>query len=220
MDVRFCLPARLLLLFVMVLPVACTTTTIDEKRVGSASVASGDAIVVLGRRHSSDYETEPDFIRCIGRGVAASGAHVVPEIEFLNAFYPWFEPRTAPMSLERLDALMQKPKVAARIRDLKLRYIVWVDGQTETVDKAGSISCAIGPGGAGCIGFGTWDDASTYEASVWDVRAKESIAKISAAAAGTSYMPALIVPVPLIARVQAAACDGLSTQLQKLFVTP
>ena len=104
MVIRFCLPSRFLLLLLVALPVACTTTTIDEKRVGSASVGSGDAIVVLGRRHSSDYETEPDFIRCIGRGVAASGAHVVPEIEFLNAFYPWFEPRTAPMSLERLDA--------------------------------------------------------------------------------------------------------------------
>ncbi|MFZ1832407.1 MAG: hypothetical protein WAU27_06290 [Pseudomonadales bacterium] len=220
MVIRFCLPSRFLLLLLVALPVACTTTTIDETRVGSASVGSGDASVVLGRRHSSDYETEPDFIRCIGRGVASGGAHVVPEIEFLNAFYPWFEPRTAPMSLERLDALMQKPQVAARIREMNLHYIVWVDGQTETVDKAGSISCAVGPGGAGCIGFGTWDDASNYEASVWDVRAKESIAKISAEAAGTSYMPALIVPVPLIARVQAAACDGLTTQLQKLFATP
>ena len=220
MVIRFCLPPRFLLLLLLALPVACTTTTIDEKRVGSATVGSGDAIVVLGRRHSSDYETEPDFIRCIGRGVASGGAHVVPEIEFLNAFYPWFEPRTAPMSRERLDALMQKPQVAARIREMNLHYIVWVDGQTETVDKAGSISCAVGPGGAGCIGFGTWDDASTYEASVWDVRAKESIANISAEAAGTSYMPALIVPLPLIARVQAAACDGLSTQLQKLFATP
>ncbi len=84
MVIRFCLPSRFLLLLLVALPVACTTTTIDEKRVGSASVGSGDAIVVLGRRHSSDYETEPDFIRCIGRGVASGGAHVVPEIEFLN----------------------------------------------------------------------------------------------------------------------------------------
>jgi hypothetical protein len=30
-------------------------------------------------------------------------------------------------------------------------------------------------------------------------------------------MPAVIVPVPIIARVRAAACDGLSAQLQKLF---
>lgn len=195
----------------------CTTTKIDEKRVAQATVSSGDSVVVLGRRHSSDYETEPDFIRCIGRGVERTGAHVVPELEFMNGFYPWFEPRTAPMSLERLEALMQKPLFSQRLRETNLRYIVWVDGKTETVDKMGSISCAVGPGGAGCIGFGTWDDASTYEARVWDLQKMDTVAEISAEASGTSYMPAVIVPVPLIARVQAAACDGLSGQLQKLF---
>lgn len=197
----------------------CTTTTIDEKRVSSAHVGAGDSVVVLGRRHSSDYETEPDFIRCIGRGVERTGATVVSELQFMNTFYPWFEPRTAPMSLKRLDALMDRPHFADRLRELKVRYIVWVDGKTETVDKAGSISCAIGPGGAGCIGFGTWDDASKYEASVWDLQQMDTVARISAEASGTSYMPALVVPVPLIARVQAAACDGLSTQLQKLFAS-
>jgi hypothetical protein len=76
----------------------------------------------------------------------------------------------------------------------------------------------VGPGGAGCIGFGTWDRESTYEASVWDLRQKETIARISASAEGTSYMPALIVPVPLIARVQSSACSALSDQLKTLFV--
>ena len=198
----------------------CTTTKIDERRVTSASVVSGDAVVVLGRRHSSDYETEPDFIRCVGNGVSRAGAKVLPELDFMNNFYPWFEPRTAPMSIKRLEALMQKPLFAQSLRQTNLRYIVWVDGQTQTVDKAGSISCAVGPGGAGCIGFGTWDDSSTYEASVWDLQKMDTVAQISAEASGTSYMPALIVPVPLIARVQAAACDGLANQLQNLFSSP
>lgn len=196
---------------------ACTTTRIDESRVESAAVGSGEKVVVLGRRHNSEYETEPEFVRCVGRGVASTGAAVVPELEFMNSFYPWFEPRTAPMSLKRFEALLQMPAFAARMREMNLRYIVWVDGRTETVDKAGSISCAVGPGGAGCIGFGTWDDKSTYEASVWDLRLSQSIATISTESAGTSYMPAVIVPVPIIARVRAAACDGLSAQLKKLF---
>jgi hypothetical protein len=205
-------------LLTALLAAGCTSTRIDEQRVASATVGTGDAVVVLGRRHSSDYDTEPDFISCIGKGVSSTGARVVPELEFLNGFYPWFEPRTAPMSMDRLQALMQKPQFARRMQEMNLRYIVWIDGKTETTDRAGSISCAIGPGGAGCIGFGTWDKESTYEASVWDLNQKETIARISAAAEGTSYMPALIVPVPLIARVQAAACTGLSAQLQKLFV--
>ena len=215
------LPTRLLLLLAGALALAgCTTTKIDERRVTSASVSSGDAVVVLGRRHSSDYETEPDFIRCVGHGVEKAGAKVLPELQFMNDFYPWFEPRTAPMSIKRLETLMQKPLFAEHLRQTNLRYIVWVDGQTQTVDKAGSISCAVGPGGAGCIGFGTWDDSSTYEASVWDLQKMDTVAQISAEASGTSYMPALIVPVPLIARVQAAACDGLAAQLQKLFSSP
>ncbi|HQY72011.1 MAG TPA: hypothetical protein PLW13_16390 [Pseudomonadales bacterium] len=196
---------------------ACTTTRIDESRVESAAVGSGEKVVVLGRRHNSEYETEPEFVRCVGRGVASTGAAVVPELEFMNSFYPWFEPRTAPMSLKRFEALLQMPAFATRMRELNLRYIVWVDGRTETVDKAGSISCAVGPGGAGCIGFGTWDDESKYEASVWDLRLSQSIATISTESAGTSYMPAVIVPVPIIARVRAAACEGLSAQLKKLF---
>jgi hypothetical protein len=200
-----------------VLAAGCTTTRIDESRVESAAVGSGEKVVVLGRRHNSEYETEPDFVRCVGRGVSATGASVIPELEFMNSFYPWFEPRTAPMSLKRFSALMQMPRFAARLRELNLRYIVWLDGRTETVDKAGSIACAAGPGGAGCIGFGTWDDESKYEASVWDLQQSQSIATISAKTEGTSYMPAVIVPVPLIARVQAAACDGLSAQLGKLF---
>lgn len=201
----------------MALGAACTTTRIDESRVESAAVGSGEKVVVLGRRHNSEYETEPEFVRCVGRGVASTGAAVVPELEFMNSFYPWFEPRTAPMSLKRFEALLQMPVFAARMRELNLRYIVWVDGRTETVDKAGSISCAVGPGGAGCIGFGTWDDESKYEASVWDLRLSQSIATISTESAGTSYMPAVIVPVPIIARVRAAACEGLSAQLKKLF---
>jgi hypothetical protein len=203
----------------LVLIAGCTVTKIDERRITTATVQSGDTVVVLGRRHSSDYETEPDFIRCVGHGVERAGARVLPELEFMNTFYPWFEPRTAPMSLKRFQTLRNKPLFAQRLRESSLRYIVWVDGQTETVDKAGSISCAVGPGGAGCIGFGTWDDTSTYEASVWDLQKMDIVAQISAEASGTSYMPALIVPIPLIARVQSAACDGLAAQLKTLFST-
>ena len=38
--------------------------------------------------------------------------------------------------------------------------------------------------------------------------------KLSSDASGTSYMPAVVIPVPLIARVQASACNGLGNQLR------
>jgi hypothetical protein len=36
---------------------------------------------------------------------------------------------------------------------------------------------------------------------------------VSADVSGTSYMPAFVVPIPLIARTQSAACSGLARQL-------
>ena len=200
---------------------ACTTTTIDEERQRSAPIAEGDALVVLGRRHNSDYETEPGFISCIGDRIdRETPIHVYGELDFMNQLYPWFEPRTAPMALKRLEGLMEIPEFADRMQDMGMRYIIWIDGSTETIDSMGSISCAIGPGGAGCIGFGAWEDDSTYEAAVWDVRQLQSVARFSAEANGTSYMPAIVIPIPLIARVKASACDGLASQLQTLFITP
>ena len=53
-----------------------------------------------------------------------------------------------------------------------------------------------------------------YTASVWDLTEQESAGTVSADVSGTSYLPALVVPIPLIARTQAAACKGLANQLR------
>ncbi|MEJ2415660.1 MAG: hypothetical protein P8Y45_01750 [Exilibacterium sp.] len=100
-----------------------------------------------------------------------------------------------------------------------VRYIIWVDGNTETTNSAGSIGCSIGTGGAGCFGFGTWDKESDYEVSIWDYKNLQTLGKISADASGTSYMPAVVIPIPLIARVQANACKGIGVQLRS-FLKP
>ena len=209
-------------ILVIAILTACTSTKIDEhvQRAERAAISSEEAVVVLGRRHNSDYETEPDFIDCIGSRLANSdpGFKLISETEFMNNLYPWFEPRTAPMAMNRFASLMEMPSFEQRIQDMNLKYVIWVDGSTERVDSMGSISCAVGPGGAGCLGFGSWQDDATYEASIWDVQQLQQVANVSASAEGTSYMPAFVVPIPLIARVQASACEGLGKQLQTLFV--
>ena len=37
--------------------------------------------------------------------------------------------------------------------------------------------------------------------------------RISTTATGQSYMPAVIIPIPIIAPVQGTACDGIGEQL-------
>lgn len=198
----------------------CTTTTIDETRQGFTGIEEHQAVVVLGRRHKGDYDTEIDFVACVGDSLEGrSRLNVIPEQEFTDSLYPWFEPRIAPVRIDGLNNLLQQKRISQRIFDMGIRYIIWVDGSTETTSSAGSIACSIGPGGAGCLGFGTWDNESLYEAAIWDFENRTTVGKIKADAKGTSYMPAVVVPIPLIARVKANACKGLSDQLRSFLLS-
>ena len=57
---------------------------------------------------------------------------------------------------------------------------------------------AAGPGGGGCFGLAWWENDSSYEAAIWDIRDGKSAGAVSADVKGTSVIPAVIVPVPLI----------------------
>lgn len=197
-----------------------STTVIDQYREApTARVNKGESIVVLGRRHSSDHETEFDFISCVGKSLSegGNGIQVIPEKLFVDSMYPWFETRTAPMDVKNLGKLLENPAIAKKFSDFRIRYFVWIDGFTERTDSSGSVACAIGPGGGGCFGFATWDDEANYEASVWDFNKLVLSGKISAETKGTSFMPAIIIPIPLLARVQANACRSMAIQI-KMFL--
>lgn len=204
------------LLVVLALLAGCTSTTVDEFRQGETGIASDEAVVILGRRQASDYETRSEFVQCVGDRMArGEGAiNVVPEQEFVDAMFPWFEPRTAPLRTRDLEQLMAENVVAEKMSEFGIRYIVWLDGFTETTERGGSISCTIGPGGGGCFGFGTWEDDANFDARVWDVGSLTNVGTINTDATGQSYLPALVVPIPLIARVEANACSRLATQLK------
>jgi hypothetical protein len=208
--------ARTLLLFSAALLAACTSTTVDEFRQGETGIESDEAVVILGRRQASDYETRSAFVECVGDRMARgdNAINIVPEQEFIDAMFPWFEPRTAPLRTRDLEQLMAEDVVAAKMSEYGIRYIVWLDGFTETTDRQGSISCTIGPGGGGCFGFGTWEDDANFDARVWDVGSLTNVGTINTDATGQSYLPALVVPIPLIARVEANACNRLATQLK------
>lgn len=173
------------------------------------------AVVILGRRHASDYETELDFIECIARHIATrdNTIEIIDEVDFIDSMYPWFEPRTAPLRPADIERLLRQKPVAEQLARMKLEYMIWVDGRTVRTNSSGSMTCGIGPGGGGCFGFGTWGDASDYDATVWDFSERAEVGRLSAQTSGQSYMPAVVVPIPIIAPVQGTACDGLGDQL-------
>ncbi len=199
---------------------ACTTINIDQVRLkDTVELIEGDAMVVLGRHQTAEIQTEGSLVACIGGRLqrGTQNVRIIPEPEFVDAFYPWFEARTAPLHPEKLRKVLDNPLVAEKIDAMNIRYFVWVEGSTERTNSSGSMTCSIGPGGGGCFGFGTWEDTSDYETTIWDLKTFDEVGRVSTEAVGTSYMPAFVIPIPLLAQVQGDACQGMGKQLVRFF---
>ena len=194
----------------------CAATRVEESRQANTGMLSGESIVILGRASYNDRETEASFTDCItselGQGEGA--IRLIPEEQFKDEMYPWFEPRYAPASAADLERLFAEPGVQERIDASQVRYLAWIEGDTVTTDKGGSMSCTITTFGGGCFGMTYWEEDASYEASIWDVQQLTSAGAISADANGTSYLAGVILPIPILARPGNAACKALAEQLR------
>ena len=127
--------------------VGCTTVTIDQIRLDNTQIdPSKDTIVVLGRHHSSEYETEPSLVSCVGRKLKSNiggGLNVIDETEFQNALYPWFEPRTAPLNLEKFIQILDQPYVEDALKQRNVKYMIWIEGGTEQTSSGGTLSLSL-----------------------------------------------------------------------------
>ena len=198
----------------------CITSRVEDARESVTGIETGESIVILAKSYHLGNETEDKYIRCVEDALSrgSKGLRVIPHKQFVDSLFPWFEPRTAPAEPKGLPRLMERPGVAERIAEQNVRYIVWLDGDTDRVAGGGSLSCAAGPGGGGCFGFAWWQNDADYNAAVWDLKGLQSAGSVTADVSGTSFLPALVVPIPLIARARAAACKGLADQLRTFIV--
>lgn len=221
----------------------CMTAKIEEMREAPTQISSHDAIVLLAKPHLEGTGTEDKFLDClerelVGASVSADVAdrqragkkfdprssftdgpfQIYADHHFVDALYPWLEPSTAPANAQGFSTFLARPGVSDRVNSMGVRYIVWVDGVTQKTDGGGSIACAAGPGGAGCLGLGWWEKTSDYEATVWDLRHGVSAGSLTTDVKGTSVMIGAIAPIPLIAPVQSTACDRLAGQLKAFLI--
>ncbi len=194
----------------------CMTAKLDENRVSAMHIARGEAVVILAKPQVEGTGAEQDFMACVGGRLAAGGdgLTVYSNEDFQNTMFPWFEPSVAPVRAEKVATLLERPKVARRLEETGVRYIVWLDGNTRKTDGGGSLACVAGVGIPGCIGFGWWEKQSDYQAFVWDLKRAQSAGSVSTNVTGTSAILGLWVPLPFVARVQATACDRMAGQLR------
>ena len=214
------MPKRLpILIFVSLLITSCSTTRIDQEVNAAYSIKDGESIVVLSDSYHTGNKTENDFMDCLNRSLSKKQDqfNIISTTEFQNIFYPWFEPSTAPQNIEDLPKVLGKQIIKDKLDELEIKYLVKVTGETKTNASSGALSCAAGPGGGGCFGFAWWDDTSSYEASVWDLSQETSVGNLSANVSGTSVIPAIVIPIPILARTQSNACEGLTQQIVGFF---
>ncbi len=197
----------------------CSTTRVDEE-INTAFTISGDeSIVLLSNSYHTGNQTELDFMDCLNTSISKkqNTFEIIPTRQFQNLFYPWFEPSTAPQSIEDLPKILNNELITNQLSEMKIKYLIKITGETKTNASSGALSCAAGPGGGGCFGFAWWDDTSAYNASVWDLSQKTSVGNVSANVTGTSMIPAIVIPIPILARTQSNACEGLSDQIVSFF---
>lgn len=192
----------------------CMTARLEESRNLSTAIEAHEAVVLLAKPQVEGITTEDKFMDCVADKMAAmTGIKVRPNDAFVDSMFPWLEPSIAPQRPEGVTKLLSRDVVAERIAQSGVRYIIWIDGATRQTDSGGSITCTLGPGGGGCIGFGWWEKESDYQAVVWDLSTARTAGSVSTNVTGTSALVGVLVPLPFIARVQGAACNRLAAQL-------
>ena len=194
----------------------CVSNRIDTTALDPVALEAGERIALLRRRDGVEPETEASLAACLGRRLRKLGLAVLGEAELADALYPWLEPRLAPSSPGALRRRLEAPLFAERVDSLGVDYWVWLEGITESINRKGSMTCAVGPA-TGCVGFGMWDRDGDYEAVIWKTGAPDELGRVSSVATGTSVMPAIVLPIPLLARSQTAACRGLARHLGRFF---
>jgi hypothetical protein len=213
----------------------CMTAKVDETRQVAAAIQADESIVVLKRPQLEGLGTEEKFLDCVQENLggelvhpeegqkAKAGKSAVPfkifgEQQFSDALFPWFEPSTAPANAAGMRRLLARPGVAERLGEIGVRYVVWLEGRTETSDGKGSGACSAGPTGISCIGLVWWEKQSGYVASVWDLQSGSEMGSVSTDVSGTSVLIGAVAPIPIITPVQRTACNRLADQLRSFLV--
>ena len=209
----------------------CIHVKIDESREVAATIGSDESVVLLAKPRLQGVGSESGFLDCLeerllghampkpsgqAQAVSMAGRHfrLVPHRAFIDSLYPWLEASTAPADVEFAKVLLARPGVRERIAESQVRYVVSIEGGTNVVNKSGSIACAAGPGGAGCVGVAFWKKNSDYQARIWDLERGVSLGTVGTDVSGNSVIIGAIIPLPFVAPVQHTACTRLASELE------
>jgi len=154
---------------------------------------------------------------CVGNRLAQASPpfEVIAADQVRLAFFPWLEPSTAPKSLEELQRWAAEPAIRNKMRAIGARYLLEFHGGTKTEIPGGGILCGAGFGAGGCFGFVWGSRDSAFNATLLDMREGGAPVDVSAMQHSGVYVPAFILPIPLMAATESKACEELSQRIHE-----
>lgn len=164
-------------------------------------------------RHKFGRETEGCLATTLRE--RAPGVRIVHHGVIRDALYPHLELATQPPTATAFAELLARAAVQERLRGFGLTHLVAFTGGTNVAPFQGGILCGAGYGGGGCLGFAWQDRVTSLAAALWNLERRERVAQEQARSEGTTIVPALLLPVPLIADTHTAACQELGAQVAR-----
>ena len=215
----------------------CMTSKVDETRQVAAALHPNEAIVVLKKPQIEGVGTEEDFLDCLQeklggelvhpeQGQSAARCrrtieHSVPiygEQEFTDAMFPWFEPSTAPANAAGLKTCSQRPGVADRLSEIGVRYVVWLDGNTQEDRRRRQRGLCSRSGRCGLHRHRLVGEAFRLRGVGLGPAVRLEMGTVTTDVKGTSVLIGAIAPIPIISPVRSTACNRLAEQLRSFLV--
>lgn len=107
---------------------------------------------------------------------------------------------------------LNEQAVQTQLRALGIRYFLEFRGGTKTDTKGGMV-CSYG-----CIGFVWGSRQSSFSAYLLDIQKLEVLAEENVVRGGRVFVPAFLLPVPLIAATKTSACQELAEKIHAAIV--
>ena len=201
---------------------------LSERRYLNTGMDPKDAITIVLNKynlHEERNESEGEekaLEKCVMDGMADEKPilKIIPAKEFRKAVYPALKYENAPRSQEALKDSLKDEAVRNRITDLRVRYIVTVDINTDSSDSQWGFE----GNQAVAVVSQSWARYSHFGATIIDAKNQTQAGYIAQASQGHTgwFLGVLVfVPVPgfLFSRTEADACSKLGLELQKFLLS-
>ncbi len=158
-----------------------------------------------------DFE-DKGFAECVQWGLENEFPKIkfIPGDSFREAFFPWFEPNTAPRNKGELSAILSKTPVRERIEAIGVELLIYVYGDTNRLRFSGfGVS-----GGGAAVGYLSAKRETHIWTTVWDLKDNNvRVGDTDVNIQGTVHMPIIGLPIIMPVFTESSACNETSKRI-------